>query len=138
MNATARSALEPRCGTKCQVILTSRSQRERQKTAALRDRSESIALDAFHLIVDKRGSVLECASPLALSAREPQCGTRYRVFSRLVSSESGRGLSLSGTVRSPSGWGALHPVVDERESSRVKSPTIGHPVSHSQRMKVPT
>ena len=48
-----------------------------------------------------RDSVLECASPLALSTREPRCGTKRRVFSHPVPSESGRGLPHSRTCGLP-------------------------------------
>ena len=71
--------------------------RDRQRTAALEDRSESIGLGAFHPLVDKRDSVLKYASPLAFLAREPRFRTKRRVFRYPVPSQSGRGLPHSTT-----------------------------------------
>ena len=88
--------------------------------------AESIGWGAFHPSGDpprslggygeERGSVLECSSPLALSTREPRCGTKRRVLSRHGSSQSGRGLPHSGTVRSPLARGAFHPSGDPPRS----------------------
>ena len=64
---------------------------------------------------DERDSVLECASSLALSTREPCCGTKRRIFSHRVPSQSGRGLPHSATVRSPS-TGGFPPVGDPPRS----------------------
>ena len=65
----------------------SRCQRERQRTAALRDRSESIGLGSpgnpprsLGGYVGERGSVVECARPLALSTRESRAGPNVGFF----------------------------------------------------------
>ena len=86
----SRSRLANLVGNQPTRSSASRSQQERQRTAALRDRSESISWGlstrpgdpprSFGGYRDERGSVLECASPLALSTREPRAGPTDSFF----------------------------------------------------------
>ncbi len=85
-------ALDSRTPLQDQTLLSfaSLSQRERQRTAALLDRRSPSAGSlppvpgepprSLGGYLDTRGSVLECASPLALSAREPHAGPNVSFF----------------------------------------------------------